>query len=121
MAPVLQVFSCCNAGRLETGRGYPARINAFCSQKAIMDACGGGWRDSATQPRYRRPFRSSAVRGQDGILTADQAKAVLDAERSRGRVPGDGRRLPVTEGLSYSALPQRPYSWRWGLEPTGRR
>lgn len=39
---------------------------------------------------------------QAGILSADQAEAVLAAERSRGEQQGvPGRRLPVTEALGY--------------------
>lgn len=35
------------------------------------------------------------------ILTADQAQAVLAAERTRGEASGGGLRLPVTEALGY--------------------
>ncbi|MDQ2883357.1 MAG: hypothetical protein M3Y48_19880 [Actinomycetota bacterium] len=41
-----------------------------------------------------------AVEG--GILNADQAQAVLTAERSRAEASGGGR-LPVTEALGYLA------------------
>lgn len=40
---------------------------------------------------------------ESGILSADQAQAVLAAERSRGEQFGGGRRLPVTEALGYLA------------------
>lgn len=35
------------------------------------------------------------------IISADQAQAVLAAERARGKVAGGGRRLPVIEALGY--------------------
>ncbi|MGH3936144.1 MAG: DUF2157 domain-containing protein, partial [Pseudonocardiaceae bacterium] len=38
-----------------------------------------------------------------GIISADQARAVLAAERSREEQPSAGRRLPVTEALGYLA------------------
>ncbi|MGH3974056.1 MAG: hypothetical protein ACRDS9_12155, partial [Pseudonocardiaceae bacterium] len=38
-----------------------------------------------------------------GIISADQARAVLAAERSRSEQPGEGHRLPVTEALGYLA------------------
>ncbi len=36
-----------------------------------------------------------------GILSAEQAQAVLAAERTRGEQSGGDRRLPVTEALGY--------------------
>ncbi|MDQ5855787.1 MAG: hypothetical protein M3302_05645 [Actinomycetota bacterium] len=40
---------------------------------------------------------------ESGILSIDQAQAVLAAERIRGKQFGGGRRLPVTEALGYLA------------------
>jgi hypothetical protein len=40
---------------------------------------------------------------ESGILSADQAQAVLVAERIHGEQFGGGRRLPVTEALGYLA------------------
>lgn len=57
-----------------------------------------------TSQRNRRPddlegVLRRAVEAQ--ILDADQAQAVLAAERTRGKASDDDRRLPVTEALGY--------------------
>ncbi|PZS29631.1 MAG: hypothetical protein DLM61_12530 [Pseudonocardiales bacterium] len=57
-----------------------------------------------TSQRDRRPDELAgalqrAVEAQ--ILNADQAQAVLAAERTRGKASDDDRRLPVTEALGY--------------------